>query len=344
MKSLAERQVLPPVPDLVDRLRRGAAPSGGWTEIEPVQQRLGHAVGDVVLCHMRDVLWAPRSGLMIGPEGGAVQSSVLAAGVRRLSMPWGPETRIDRATVFVGFGARRNYGHFIYDGVAGLGAMAELGLLDRYPAMAGRLHGWQRQVLSLADLPVAEVAAARVRIGEVIFVTAMNHYLHRCDGLLRQLVGRMGGQGREGHEIVYLSRRGRTGRILVGEAALEAALAGRGARILHPEAMTVADQIAVMRGARVVVGASGAALANVIFCPPGATVVEIRPEPVREPWVDLSCDIMGLRQIVITAPMVSHAEVPFWPRIRRLPRQILLRYNYAARVDPDAVLTALDGL
>lgn len=344
VKSLAERQVLAEVPDLVARLLDGAPVAGGRVEIEPVRQRLGHPVGDVLLCQMRDVVWAPRSGLLIGADGGAVQSSVLAAGERALSMPRGSEVHVARATVFAGFGARRNYGHFLFDGVAGLGAMADLGLLDRYPAMAGPLHGWQRQILSLARLPVAEVKVRRVLIGEVVFVTAMNHYLHRCDGLLRALVDRMGGQGQAGHEVVYLSRRGRTGRVLVGESALEAALQAHGVRVLRPEAMPVADQIAAMRGARVVVGASGAALANVIFAPRGAAVLEIRPEPVREPWVDLSCDLMGLRHLVLPVPVVPPSEVPFWARLRRAPRQMLRRYNYATRVDPDAVLAALDRL
>lgn len=342
--SLAERQVLPRVPDLVARLTAGDRVAAGWTEIEPSGRRLGHPVGDVLLCQMRDVVWSPRTGLMIGPDGVAVQSSVLAAGGRSLSVPRGAERLVQRAALFAGFGAQRNYGHFIYDGMAGLGAMADLGLLDRYPAMAGPLHGWQRQALHLAGLPVAEVAARRVRIGEVIFVTAMNHYLHRCDGLLQALVARMGGQGLEGRDVVYLSRRRRTARVLVGESALEAALVARGARILRPEAMRVADQLAAMRGARVVVAASGAALANAVFAPRGSAVLEIRPEPVCEPWVDLSCDIMGLRHVVLNSPLVPPSQVPLGARLQQLPRKILRRYHYATRIDPDAVLAALDRL
>jgi capsular polysaccharide biosynthesis protein len=108
--------------------------------------------------------------------------------------------------------------------------------------------------------------------------------------------------------------------------------------------MAVDDQIAVMRGARVFVAPSGAALANVIFAPQGATVLEIRPEPVREPWVDLCCDVMGLRHVVVPAPLVARGQVPLWARMRQAPRWVLGRYHYAVRVDVAAVLAALDGV
>lgn len=342
MVSLAERQVLPHVPDLAARLVAGEELPGGWAGVEPAGQRLGHGVGDVALCLMRDVIWAPGTGMLYGAEGMPVQSALLAAGGRDLPCPGGREVFVARAAVFVGFGARQNYGHFLFDGVAGLAAMADLGLLSRYPAVAGRLHGWQREGLGLAGLAVAEVAAARVRIGEVIFVTAMNHYLHRCHGLLAPMVARMGGRGGGGGgRVVYLSRRGYAGRILLGEAELEAALAARGAVVLRPERMAVADQIAAMRGARVVVAASGAALANLVFAPEGARVVEIRPEPVREPWVDLTCDAMGLRHVVVPASVVPRGEVPLWTKIRQAPRWALRRYHYAVRVEVQAVLGAI---
>lgn len=101
---------------------------------------------------------------------------------------------------------------------------------------------------------------------------------------MRDLAARLPrADGPGGEEVFYLSRRGYTGRILNNEPALERALQARGVRILHPQRLSVAAQIAAMAQARVVIGpAGGAALANLVFlAPPGAQVVELRPGPVK---------------------------------------------------------------
>lgn len=340
----AERQLLPAVPDLAARLRAGETLAGGWAELEPVRHNLGYPVGDVLLCHMRDALWVPRTGMLYDAAGRPVASCLMAAGGRILPLPRGRRMTLESGAVFAGFGAGRNYGHFLLDGLAGLAALDDLGLLRRFPAVSGSLLGWQRQATSIAGLPVQEVAAAQVRLGEVIFVTAMNHYLHRCDGLLAPLAARMGGRGTSAEAVVYLSRRRFAGRILLQEPALEAALQARGARVLRPETMLVADQIAAMRDVRVVIAPSGAALANLIFAPKGATLIEIRPDSVREPWVDLICARMGLRHRVVAAPMVAPEKVPLSAWLRQLPRRVTGRYHQVMQADISAVLAELDAL
>ncbi|MGH1556659.1 glycosyltransferase family 61 protein [Caulobacter segnis] len=83
-------------------------------------------------------------------------------------------------------------------------------------------------------------------------------------------------------------------RVMVGEAAFEKALAARGFAIVRPETMSPSEQVALMREAEVVVGASGAALANAIFLPRGARVVEIQPLNFTSQWVRAACRQVGV--------------------------------------------------
>jgi capsular polysaccharide biosynthesis protein len=62
---------------------------------------------------------------------------------------------------------------------------------------------------------------------------------------------------------------------MLNEADLEKALAGLGFRVLVAGELSVREQIAAFSRAKLIVAPHGAALANLIFAPPGATVVEI---------------------------------------------------------------------
>jgi Glycosyltransferase 61 len=77
-----------------------------------------------------------------------------------------------------------------------------------------------------------------------------------------------------GPEKIYL-RRGPVGRCLVNEAELESALKPMGFVPIDPGRLTVAGQARLMSSARWVAGPHGAALTNIVFAPPGATLLEL---------------------------------------------------------------------
>lgn len=94
-------------------------------------------------------------------------------------------------------------------------------------------------------------------------------------GLIADFTGGLGRGGSRFGERIYLSR-AKAGRRRVGNAAeLEAALAAAGFATVCAEDLPWAEQIAVFRAARVVVGPHGAGLANLVFCAPGTRVVEL---------------------------------------------------------------------
>ena len=95
---------------------------------------------------------------------------------------------------------------------------------------------------------------------------------------------------------IYVTR-GTAGnnRAVSNEPAVMAALAERGFEFIDPGAMTVADQIRSFAEASVIVASHGAALANLVFASPGATVVELFPAGnlVPDYW-KLACGVPGL--------------------------------------------------
>jgi hypothetical protein len=87
----------------------------------------------------------------------------------------------------------------------------------------------------------------------------------------------------ERRTVVYTSRAGAGSvRAVVNEAELIAALraeVGDDLFVFDGDGMSVREQIEVFRGARLVVGPHGAALTNILWCSPGAAVVELPVVP-----------------------------------------------------------------
>lgn len=68
-------------------------------------------------------------------------------------------------------------------------------------------------------------------------------------------------------------RRSSAARSMVNEQEIEEALLAHGFVAIYPERLTFAQQVQLFRGAEMVVGATGAAMANSIFCQPDARIV-----------------------------------------------------------------------
>lgn len=338
--------------DLAARLAAGNPPEAGLSVmmLEPAQ---GPA-GNVVLVHARNVVVAPALGLVLDGRTYtplfAPAAQVPGAAIARIQVRAaraGTLPRLARAALWCGAGAARNYGHFIFDGLTGLAALDARGLLTRYPPLGPRLTRWQRDLRALAGLATAPDAAIRaplIRVDELIYTDCLNYYLHRAGGLFAALAARFDAARSEigaeagGEDVVYLSRRGFTGRIVVNERALTAC----GARVLRPERLSVAAQARAMARARLVIGASGAGLANMVFMTPGARLLELRPDPVREPWMALAAAARGIGHDVLARDgPLPRAEIPAVQRLRQWPRRLTGRYHYALKADIDAVLARI---
>lgn len=78
-------------------------------------------------------------------------------------------------------------------------------------------------------------------------------------------------------ERLFVKRRPgwKRGRSVVNEAELESRLAAAGFRSIEPSALSLEEQIAEFSSADEVVGVSGAAMTNIVFCCPGTRVVNL---------------------------------------------------------------------
>lgn len=272
----------------------------------------GAPVAGVHLCRTTDALCAPEFGAVILPDGAVLQSSVAEAlyftptlgalpfvemredkpvMVRPASLP-----SIPRAALFVPWGGRFNYGHFVLDGLTSLAALAENGFLETHQVIAPPLTEWQRTLthmfLGRNKASVREIAAPLVAAKEVVFASSMNHFLHAPNAPLAKVRERLMAAvdlPDSGKRRLYLTRRGDEKRRMVNEDELEAVLRSRGFEIIDTAALSVDAQIAAFRDAEIIIAATGAALTNCLFCPPGAKVFELQPTNYTGIWVRGLC-------------------------------------------------------
>ncbi len=351
LSPLDEADWLPEDRGLADRLRAGGFPQGpgAWQEIEPGGRIGRDRVGPTHLVALRDVLCDPLTGALLTPAGQVPRAPLAetadpAAAMALLRQEAGAAVSLDRALLFSPAG-RGNYGHFIFDALTGLRAARVLGLTDRFAPITPPLCRWQRDLLGLTGDRVVSLLRrpAVLRIRELVYTTTMDHYLQRAGALLAGLAGDLGrpAQRPAAAQAVYLARGLYTKRLLLGEAALLARLRARGVRIVQPHRMSVAAQRDLMARTHLLIAPSGAALANMVFLPPGARVIELRPETIAEPWSRVTATTLGLHLTQIDTP-ARRAGEPGSLRadLMQAPRRLLGRACTQSRVDPDAVMAA----
>ena len=99
-----------------------------------------------------------------------------------------------------------------------------------------------------------------------------------CDFLVRSLLpadDTGASRGTPSPERIYVSRQRSAKRRVANHDALEAVLARHGFTTVYLEEHDVAAQARLFRDARVVFGVHGSGFSNVVFCRPGATLVEL---------------------------------------------------------------------
>jgi capsular polysaccharide biosynthesis protein len=337
----------------------GAAPAS-WDE----GQHLWRAATE--LRRVGPSWWHPKGGALIGLDGAlpAATAAAIYFNMPRLEplagvAPWGeglaftpPPNAPTLGEVCVAFPwGIVNYGHFLLDGMTSVLAMQEAGALDRLPLATPVLRRWQRDLLRLAfgDLAWRELAAPIVRVAGAVYSPAMDHYLHRPGPLLTRLRTRLldavqargvaaaVSRRRSRRRRLYVSRRAHPMRVMVNEAALQAALVRRGFQIVRPEGMDAADQIALFAQAEVIVGPTGAGLTNALFAAPGCRLVEIQPENYASFWVPAFSRLIGLDWGGYIAPSPCDPKAAPWlARQRR-------GFRFAYQLDLPDFLEFLDA-
>ena len=90
------------------------------------------------------------------------------------------------------------------------------------------------------------------------------------------------------------SRWGNATRVLTNEAELAAIAGGLGFDIVHPERLSIVDQVRLLASADVIVGDYGSALHGALFCRPGTTVVALRGTEGHPGFLQSGlCEVLG---------------------------------------------------
>ncbi len=271
-------------------------------------------VGALHLIKLRDVLVFPAWGVVATRDGRVMRLTMEEAAyaspdltelphVSRdgerivLDLPEGIP-RLGKAALVLPFGAVKNYGHFVLDGLSSLAAIEATGLFADHPALVPPLKPWQARHFALMGTAPRVEAAPVVRVDELVYTSAVHHFLHNPnlnyrDLRRRQLAGLPPGRG--GPARLYLSRGARDRRTMLSEPHLLRALRRAGFAAVNTGRMPVDRQVAFFAGAEAVVGSAGAAFANALYCRPGTLVVEIQPAGMENHWVRPLCFINGLR-------------------------------------------------
>jgi len=206
---------------------------------------------------------------------GLGEGQVIRGNVTSIVSRWGGDARGNRR--YGGAG----YWHWLFDSVA------RLSLMDRFPSdtrvITPPLTPWMRWFLERLDLGerIIETEATALRVENFYFSSpssmtgCWNPY---AVDFLRSRFLHFGSP--TSHSLprkFYIMREGFTRR-LSNEQEVRDFFISRGWALIAPEKLSVPDQIALFRDAEAIAGIHGSALTNLLWCSPGARVLEFVPE------------------------------------------------------------------
>jgi hypothetical protein len=158
------------------------------------------------------------------------------------------------------------------------------------------------EAFGFADSPRVEVAAQLCHVETI-------YWADKCfieevaaadlDACRRRALDRLPPPGPP-ERLIYIKRT--TSRRVANAPELEELLGKSGFEVHVMEDLTVAEQIELFRHAAFVIGVHGAALANLVFCPPGTKVIELAPDCGYRPFFALISSKLGLQHGIIPCP------------------------------------------
>lgn len=207
-----------------------------------------------------------------------------------------------RALIFGG-GISGNYYHWMMDSVPRWKILQAAGYFDYdYVLLPQTEASFEKEILDRLKIPEAR----RLRCSkhcvyqfERLVVPAMPFANWKMAGWVRDWLRSLFPAETSGPQRVFVSRRGATRRRLVNETGLETRLKAEGFVSTQPERLTVSAQASLFGAASCVVGAHGAGLANMVFAPPHALLVELFHPDIQRPYYKNLAAVSELRYVSV---------------------------------------------
>lgn len=172
------------------------------------------------------------------------------------------------------------YWHWLFDSIS------RLSLMDRFPAdtkvITPPLSPWMRWFLERLGLEdrIIETEATALRVEHFYFSSpssmtgCWNPYA--VEFLRRSFLPHGSPPSDSLPKRFYIIREGYT-RGISNEQEVRDHFKSQGWALIAPEKLSIPDQIALFRDAKAIAGLHGSALTNLVWCSPGASVIEFTP-------------------------------------------------------------------
>jgi hypothetical protein len=183
---------------------------------------------------------------------------------------------------FILLGTDENFSHWLTRNLLKLAVLEASGVADPLPLLVNDdLRSYQREYLALAGIspgrlmpvPRGQLVSCR-KVAVPVILRNRPRMRLGIDWLRARGAAHMTPPA-IARDLLFLSRKDSSVRVMHNEAELEQALKALGFTTLVAGQVPVTEQIRAFSRARVIVAAHGAGLTNLVFAPPGAFILEI---------------------------------------------------------------------
>lgn len=202
-------------------------------------------------------------------------------------------------SLLAGGGAITYYYHWVLDAIPKISLLKSAGLFDTidFFLVPNYIYKFQKEYLDHFGIPASKIINAEVTPhiqADTLYVASYvriddHHPKWVCDFLYQSFIT-ADKKDRSRDKLIYIARGDAAlNRKVINEKEVIEMLRLYGFEVHYLSGLTVIEQAKLFNSARIVVGAHGAGLTNIVFCEPGSKVLEFFPDNyVRHLFYDLA--------------------------------------------------------
>jgi capsular polysaccharide biosynthesis protein len=240
----------------------------------------------VVEVHRHDDCWLAPRGLLLSDDGvplrdGHDEEEISEARTQIAAATDSP--RIDGPAILLVGPGQTAYGHWLVEILPALAVISQVidvgGCRVMIPRVENRLLSiYLEAVASLGAERVETVRNVLFKCEEVVTVEGLSRTGQSVSPLVLGTFASIGDQVEPaGAERLFLSRQGVSQRRVANFEAVQPVLDAHGFDVIEPEQLSLSEQVAHLKAARVIAGPMGSALSGIAFSSPGAKVLSLAP-------------------------------------------------------------------
>ncbi|HXC23924.1 MAG TPA: glycosyltransferase family 61 protein, partial [Solirubrobacteraceae bacterium] len=204
--------------------------------------------------------------------------------------------RVERVVV-LGAQTNSNYSHWLIESVARAALFRPFDD-GTWLYLTPEIEPWQRQALELVGLGqerLLEVdSPGLTRFGEAVIVTRGLAKIQELNPTALDALAALAPKVPDRRRL-YISRAHAKVRRITNEPEVADFFASHGFETVHPQLLSVEEQVRLFAGAEIVAGPHGSGNSGVIFSPPGTTVIELQAEQFGIGGIDYLWNLCAVR-------------------------------------------------